>query len=717
MRILLGQLVLRRLGRARRSFVTQDPLGNPVDQRHPWNQTTIPRPQKRDLEGGNYSWVMSPRWYDKRTGEHLALDTGGGPLARLWATALAGLVDTPYVQRDRQQRARSTCRRRASFPEMRVRVEDPAVVEHDRAQPRPRLLHRLRGGDGALLRRQGDGASARRATCKVFQDFEVPDEAIGCGFHEAVRGVLSHHLVIRDGKIANYHPYPPTPWNASPRDSYGTPGPYEDAVQGMPHLRGERPGRTSRASTSCARCAASIRACRAACTCTSATAGCSRRCTRPRSARPSAGNAMALDPPRRPPSGSRRIDELIDRVEELPDPEPALELVRALLDLYGEALERILAAGGDELAARLADDDLVSHLLLLHDLHPLDAAERRAPGGTAGPAWPPRTWRSTARWPGYGCGAAAAASARGDAAAVEEAIRNAAPEIARVEVEEAPPAARADLGRRGAPYPARARGREVSGLRELIRRNRRRAAERPAAEAEARCELCAAPGRRRPPAPARPARRRAALRLRGLRGAVRERAAGEPVRAHRRPAAPPGGLRARRRGVGGARGAGAGGCSPTGTRRPGGSWPATRARRARWRRRSNRRCGPGWSAPTRCCAASPRTWRRCSWTAGASRRPATGSCRSTTAHRLVAVLRTRWRGLAGGPEVWAAVAAFFDELRERARTASARPRPPLIERSSGMTVRQQERGKAERTGNIMVGRPDARSTCPRTPRA
>ncbi len=62
----------------------------------------------------------------------------------------------------------------------------------------------------------------------------MPDEAIGCGFHEAVRGVLSHHLVIRNGKIANYHPYPPTPWNANPRDIYGTPGPYEDAVQNTP---------------------------------------------------------------------------------------------------------------------------------------------------------------------------------------------------------------------------------------------------------------------------------------------------------------------------------------------------------------------------------------------------------------------------------------------------------------------------------------------------
>jgi hydrogenase large subunit len=46
--------------------------------------------------------------------------------------------------------------------------------------------------------------------------------------------VLSHHVVIRDGKIANYHPYPPTCWNASPRDSLGTPGPYEDAVQESP---------------------------------------------------------------------------------------------------------------------------------------------------------------------------------------------------------------------------------------------------------------------------------------------------------------------------------------------------------------------------------------------------------------------------------------------------------------------------------------------------
>ena len=77
-------------------------------------------------------------------------------------------------------------------------------------------------------------AEVRAGHTKTWEKFEVPDEGIGCGFTEAVRGVLSHHMVIRGGKIANYHPYPPTPWNASVRDSFGTPGPYEDAVQNTP---------------------------------------------------------------------------------------------------------------------------------------------------------------------------------------------------------------------------------------------------------------------------------------------------------------------------------------------------------------------------------------------------------------------------------------------------------------------------------------------------
>jgi hydrogenase large subunit len=214
------------------TFVTHDPLGNPVDKRHPWNQTTIPKPQKRDLEGGNYSWVMAPRWYDQRTGDHLAMDTGGGALARLWNTALAGLVDTGYVKATGNS-VQINLPKSDAFPEMQFEWNVPQwsnTIERNRA----RIYFVAYSAAMAFFFLDKALELVRAGEVQTFQEFEVPDEGIGCGFHEAVRGVLSHHLVIRDGKIANYHPYPPTPWNASPRDYYGTPGPYEDAVQGLP---------------------------------------------------------------------------------------------------------------------------------------------------------------------------------------------------------------------------------------------------------------------------------------------------------------------------------------------------------------------------------------------------------------------------------------------------------------------------------------------------
>jgi hydrogenase large subunit len=212
-------------------FVAKDPLGNAVDQNHPWNQTTIPRPQKRDF-GGKYTWVMSPRWLDKRTGDHLALDTGGGPIARLWATALAGLVDNGYVKSTGRS-VKMYLPKTMSLPEVEFEWKIPKwsnAIERDRA----RTYFQVYAASCALYFVEQALAELHAGRTKTWSEFSVPQEAIGCGFHEAVRGVLSHHVVIRDGKIANYHPYPPTPWNANPRDVYGTPGPYEDAVQNTP---------------------------------------------------------------------------------------------------------------------------------------------------------------------------------------------------------------------------------------------------------------------------------------------------------------------------------------------------------------------------------------------------------------------------------------------------------------------------------------------------
>jgi hydrogenase large subunit len=213
------------------TFVAQDPLGNPVDKRHPWNQTTLPRPQKRDF-GGNYTWVMSPRWYDKRTGDYLALDTGGGPIARLWSTALSGLVDIGYVKATGNS-VKINLPKTALLPEVEFEWKIPKwsnTLERDRA----RTYFQAYAAATALHFVEKALAELHAGRTATWSEFKVPEEAIGCGFHEAVRGVLSHHVVIRQGKIANYHPYPPTPWNANPRDIYGTPGPYEDAVQNTP---------------------------------------------------------------------------------------------------------------------------------------------------------------------------------------------------------------------------------------------------------------------------------------------------------------------------------------------------------------------------------------------------------------------------------------------------------------------------------------------------
>ncbi|MDQ3154526.1 MAG: nickel-dependent hydrogenase large subunit [Actinomycetota bacterium] len=210
-------------------FATHDPLGNPVDARHPWNQHTIPRPQKRDFDD-KYSWTMSPRWYDGK--DHLPLDTGGGPLPRLWTTALAGFVDVGYVKSTGHS-VEINLPRTALKPEKSFEWKIP---QWSNALERNRARTYFQAYAAAMALHFTDMAlkELRAGNTKTWESFKVPQEALSCGWTEAVRGVLSHHMVIRGGKIANYHPYPPTPWNGSVRDTYGTPGPYEDAVQNTP---------------------------------------------------------------------------------------------------------------------------------------------------------------------------------------------------------------------------------------------------------------------------------------------------------------------------------------------------------------------------------------------------------------------------------------------------------------------------------------------------
>ncbi len=84
-------------------------------------------------------------------------------------------------------------------------------------------------------------------------------------------------------------------------------------------------------------------------------------------------------------AGTPNIDATVEEIEGLLDKlgaaapgqrEKAEQIVRLLMQLYGSALERIVEKLGTEQTAHLAEDKLVASLLLLHELHPVDAETR-----------------------------------------------------------------------------------------------------------------------------------------------------------------------------------------------------------------------------------------------------------------------------------------------------------------------------------------------------
>jgi Fe-S cluster biogenesis protein NfuA/nitrite reductase/ring-hydroxylating ferredoxin subunit len=79
-----------------------------------------------------------------------------------------------------------------------------------------------------------------------------------------------------------------------------------------------------------------------------------------------------------------RIETLLGEIEALTDPNArskAAEMAQVLLELYGEGLARMMevvaqGAEGEKAFEAFAEDELISHLLLLHGLHPLDVETR-----------------------------------------------------------------------------------------------------------------------------------------------------------------------------------------------------------------------------------------------------------------------------------------------------------------------------------------------------
>ncbi len=71
-------------------------------------------------------------------------------------------------------------------------------------------------------------------TAYIKTDIPANGEFRGVGFGEVPRGMLSHWVVIKDGRIENYQAVVPSTWNAGPRNEQDQLGPYELSIIGTP---------------------------------------------------------------------------------------------------------------------------------------------------------------------------------------------------------------------------------------------------------------------------------------------------------------------------------------------------------------------------------------------------------------------------------------------------------------------------------------------------
>ncbi len=192
-------------------------------QKHPWDEKTEPRAPEFD-PSGKYSWVKAPRFQ----GRPMQV----GPLAQV----LVGYASGHEPTRRWADAALATTSKIAG-----VKLS-PAVLHSTLGRHAARAVRCAVMGELALKQWDLLVANIRKGDTSVFVEPRFPSgEQRGFGFHEAPRGTLSHWIVIRDGKIANYQAVVPSTWNAGPRDAKGQAGPYEASLMGNPVADLKRP--------------------------------------------------------------------------------------------------------------------------------------------------------------------------------------------------------------------------------------------------------------------------------------------------------------------------------------------------------------------------------------------------------------------------------------------------------------------------------------------
>lgn len=191
--------------------------------RHPWKESTIPKYSEFN-PSGKYSWVKSPRFQSK--------PMQVGPLAQV----LVGYATGHQLTRHWADFALDTA---GSVAHARL---TPAVLNGTLGRHLARAVRAAVLSDLALKHWQLLADNIGKDDLTVAREPVFPSaEVSGFGFHEAPRGTLSHWVVIRNGKIANYQCVVPSTWNAGPRDEKGQMGPYEASLVGNPVADPKRP--------------------------------------------------------------------------------------------------------------------------------------------------------------------------------------------------------------------------------------------------------------------------------------------------------------------------------------------------------------------------------------------------------------------------------------------------------------------------------------------
>jgi hydrogenase large subunit len=189
----------------------------------PWKGETTP--SYTDFQDdGKYSWVKSPTFHGKpaQVGPVAAVLAGlaaGDKSTHLYLNRLNGTLSTLSAQKLIPADLNSTVGRHAA------RVIR-ACVAYEWLKANWQLLMDNIG--------KGDMTTFNKPT---FPKGEI----MGVGQEEAPRGVLSHWVVIKDGRISNYQAVVPSTWLAAPKNDKDQPASYDVALLGTPVTEAARP--------------------------------------------------------------------------------------------------------------------------------------------------------------------------------------------------------------------------------------------------------------------------------------------------------------------------------------------------------------------------------------------------------------------------------------------------------------------------------------------